>query len=187
MIIKAIPGYPGYFVTDNGVVISTRRRLAHIVKPHRVRGYMHIIISLDGKPKKRSIQGIMLEAFKGPRPEGMHASHIDGVRDNNVISNLMWVTPKENCWHKVLHGTQHYGSQVNGAKLTEPEVLLIKTELANGASLRSLAFKFNVGDSTIGRIKRGINWCHVGADIVMPKYSRRCRKSGTRPNIETAT
>lgn len=183
MIIKAIPNYPGYFVSDEGVVISTRRRAAHIIKPFRVRGYLNANVSLDGKPKHRSIQGLMLEAFIGPRPEGMHAAHIDGVRDNNVISNLMWATPKENCWHKKLHGTQHIGSQVNGAKLTEPEVLLIKKEIANGATLQSLALKFNVGGSTIGRIKRGINWSHVGADIVLPKYFKRCRKSGTRLNI----
>ncbi|WP_393916337.1 HNH endonuclease [Halostreptopolyspora alba] len=37
----------------------------------------------------------MLFAFVGPPPDGHQATHLDGDRTNNDLSNLKWVDPAE--------------------------------------------------------------------------------------------
>lgn len=65
----------------------------------------------------RLVHVMVLEAFVGPRPDGYHAAHEDGTRDNNRLSNLAWKTPAENAADRRRHGTV-------GSVLDEHEHLL---------------------------------------------------------------
>ena len=55
-------------------------------------GYRQVL--LNGK--FRYLHRIVLEAFVGPCPEGHECDHINRDKDNNELTNLRWVTPKEN-------------------------------------------------------------------------------------------
>lgn len=48
---------------------------------------------------------MVLEAFVGPRPEGMFGCHSDGNPANNALHNLRWGTHSENMQDAVRHGT----------------------------------------------------------------------------------
>jgi HNH endonuclease/NUMOD4 motif-containing protein len=43
-----------------------------------------------------SVHILVAAAFLGPRPEGMHVDHVNGVRGDNRVENLEYVTPAEN-------------------------------------------------------------------------------------------
>ena len=53
-------------------------------------------------------------SFVGPRPEGHEINHIDGVKDNNALSNLEYVTPLQNRHHafRVLHKDKHINRKI---------------------------------------------------------------------------
>lgn len=52
--------------------------------------------------------------------------------------------------------------QANGrSKITHEQVIAIKTDLANGASLRYVANKYMIGKTQVCRIRDGISWKHV--------------------------
>ena len=95
-IFKVIKEYPMYSVSTEGRIRknSTREILSPSRKPS---GYMQINLwTNDGRRKKEYVHRLVALTFipnEGRLPE---VNHIDGVRDNNVLENLEWVTHQEN-------------------------------------------------------------------------------------------
>lgn len=111
-----VPGYEGlYEVSELGAVRSMRRTIA---SPRCVRryagvllrpstspsGYLRVRLSRDGVSKSRTIHSLVLEAFVGPRPEGMVACHRDDDKANNSRVNLRWDTASANAVDRVRNG-----------------------------------------------------------------------------------
>lgn len=103
---KPIPGLGGNYLVSNwghvkrlahDIIIrhGVRRPLkAKMLSTKRNRDYGYILVSI--KAKGRLLHHLVLEAFVGPRPEGMIALHKDDDPTNNKLSNLRWGTRKEN-------------------------------------------------------------------------------------------
>jgi hypothetical protein len=108
------------------------------------------------------VHRLILEAFVGPRPEGMEACHNDGDKTNNHWNNLRWDTHKNNLADRKLHGTDSAGSKHGQSKLTEPEVLQIRALYkAGGIAQKELGKQFGVTPAVISRIINRKNWNHV--------------------------
>lgn len=100
--LREIPGHPGYLVTRNGSVYSVRRAvLRELRQQEGAQGYF--TVSLDRKTRR--VHQLVLEAWVGPRPEGMEARHLDGIAAHNVLGNLAWGTSGENKLDMVRLGT----------------------------------------------------------------------------------
>lgn len=63
-------------------------------------GYYYVSLVRDGEKKKYYIHRLMLETFVGDEPN-MEVNHKNGVRSDNRLSNLEWVTGKGNMQHSV--------------------------------------------------------------------------------------
>lgn len=91
-----------YSVSDIGEIRNDNT--GYILKPAIQQGYAHIIIYIDTRPKRVKIHRLVATAFI-PNPENKpYVNHIDGIRSNNVVSNLEWVTASENTRHAVNTG-----------------------------------------------------------------------------------
>jgi hypothetical protein len=166
-----IKGYEGcYEVSNLGRVRSLRfvNRMVNklrdeplILKPikHNL-GYLRVSLGKSGRHKQFLVQGLVLEAFVGPRPLKHEAAHLDGSRDNNVLSNLKWVTSKENHSHRRIHGTQPLGEQCLSSVLTKEQVLEIRS-LKDKQSTYVLGRKYGVTPEAIQAIHRRRNWKHI--------------------------
>lgn len=64
----------------------------------------HLCVSLDRSERHR-VHILVLEAFVGPRPEGLLGLHRDGNPKNNHVDNLYWGTYSDNSRDAVRHGT----------------------------------------------------------------------------------
>lgn len=126
---KPVLGYEdAYEVSDTGNVRSLTR--VEKMPPHprtgkpwcRTRHGMPLRLLLGGPEGKkyfqvsltghaqRKVHLLVLEAFIGPRPPGMHGCHNNGDKLDNRLTNLRWDTPGANNRDKREHGTNH---QVN--------------------------------------------------------------------------
>ncbi|MCA1984209.1 NUMOD4 motif-containing HNH endonuclease [Nocardioides nematodiphilus] len=105
-----IPGFPDYLVSDQGRVMSFRRKATRILKPG---GSTYPVVTLcrdDGK-KAFLVHHLVLLAFEGPRPKGMEVRHLNGKETDNRLVNLAYGTKKQNELDKRIHGR-------SGKKLT---------------------------------------------------------------------
>lgn len=67
-------------------------------------GYSIVALSKYGIQKSHSVHRYVAEAFI-PNPENKRCiNHKDNIRDNNIVSNLEWVTHKENNIYTVKQG-----------------------------------------------------------------------------------
>ncbi len=163
MRIKPIPAYPGYFVSDDGKVFSTKRYAEMVErKPFQNGKYLHVILYEPDWSKKHlcAIHRLVLMAFVGPCPSGMHGCHNDGNALNNNLDNLRWDTPSANTQDKWRHGTMAHGEDAGLAKLTETEVLEIRS-MAGRVSHRKIAALYGVTKSAISSILWRHTWTHI--------------------------
>ena len=125
--MKEIPNYEClYQITTDGRVFSmTRERFIKDWKNNQ--GYMFVSLYKDGKRKNRSVHSLLLETYEGYAPTKHHqASHKNGVRTDNRIENLRWLTVTENHYDKKNHGTFQCGTKHGRSKLTEQQVAEIR-------------------------------------------------------------
>src|SRR5260370_570174 len=87
-----VPGYGGFYeVSDRGNVRSWRNRTCGkrgaLLRQHRrTGGYLCVTLTLDGREARRSVHSLVLEAFKGPCPDGQEPCHGPGGQDDNSVA-----------------------------------------------------------------------------------------------------
>ena len=154
---RPIPGHPDYMVGSDGSVF---RRL----KCARTRrGYFRITLCTGRKDERvrRWLHHLVLEAFVGPRPEGMQACHYpDHNPANNCRENLRWDTPKGNAGDRLksgrydpIRGSKHYK-----AKLDDEAVRAIRAARAAGERLAVIAARYGISDKLVSLIARRKIW-----------------------------
>ena len=85
-------------------------------------------------------------------------NHLDGNPTNNNVDNLEWCTRSENALHGTRVLEKNRGEDNSQSKLTEQDVIQIKSMLASGCSQTSIGQIFNVTNHAIHRIAQGYNW-----------------------------
>lgn len=104
--MDAIPGFPDYYATTEGQIISTKGREPRVLKAYRDKlRYTHVSLRRDGQTFTRSVHTLVALTYLGAPPEGMEVRHLDGDPSNNTLSNLRYGTHSENQQDQLIHGT----------------------------------------------------------------------------------
>lgn len=88
-------------IRKNGV---PNRVLEKVLKPRKVHSSGYVILNLNhfGKSVSCRLHRLLAETFI-PNPQNLpDVNHIDGNKSNNDISNLEWVSTRENSTHAFL-------------------------------------------------------------------------------------
>lgn len=111
-IWKDIDGYEGlYQVSNLGRVKSSKHDI--ILKTYSNRGYHQVQLSKNNIKSNKTIHRLVAQAFI-PNPDNKpQVNHIDEDKTNNKVSNLEWVTAKENSNHGTLEVKSHSISYLN--------------------------------------------------------------------------
>lgn len=162
LMLRSANGLPSrIWVGDDGHIYSYRRKLRPLTERPNKDGYLIVDICFDGTKREARVHTLVALTFKGPRPEGTQARHLDGVRTNNRPDNLRWGTAKENAADRDAHGTTVRGSKAAHATLTEAQIPAVREMLRQGYLHRVIASRFGVTKFVIDNINRGKTWKHV--------------------------
>ena len=103
-IYACIDGYPDYLVTSYGRVLSLRdkngkSRIKELNQVDDKNGYKMLCLYNNRIHKNIKVHRLVALAFI-PNPDNKpQVNHVDENKTNNHVSNLEWVTAKENCNH----------------------------------------------------------------------------------------
>lgn len=165
---KDINGWEGFYqISDFGRLKSLKRPFVPVDRILRpcVDKYGYLFAGLFRMGKRLAcpkMHRLVLEAFVGPRPDGMECRHIDGERKNNKLDNIEWAMHETNELDKYGHGTILCGSNVGTSKLTESAVLEIRALWKTGRYTQwGLAHQFGVHQYCIWSIIHRKSWRHV--------------------------
>lgn len=161
---RPVFGYEGlYSVSNNGRVRSERTKTSSkaglIIRPfHESNGYVRVGLCKNNKRSAFSVHRLVAGAFLGRNPE-KQVNHINGIKTDNRLENLIYATASENVRHSVSVLGKNRGEASRNAVLSDQDVLEIRHR--KDLSLRAAAKLFGVSVTTIGRIKNGISWEHL--------------------------
>lgn len=91
--------------------------------------YLYVRLSKENCVHHCNVHVLMLSAFRGPRPKGMHACHGDDDKMNNSLDNLRWDTQSGNEIDKVRNGRHPWAKRiecVNGHAWSEENTRIYK-------------------------------------------------------------
>ena len=169
-----IPGFNGYYASQDGVIWSFRKQhrvagtlsnVAHAIslRPNSA-GYLMAAVIKDGTTRPRTVfvHRLVLLAFVGFPPPGKNeCCHGNGIKTDNRISNLRWGSRNDNIRDKVSHGTIPRGENAPRVTLTESDVGVILRLRDSGMMQKDICKLFAVSRVQICRICNRQQWAHV--------------------------
>lgn len=134
---KAIPGYDdNYLVSDEGEVYSKYKDNNLSQHTNEDDGYVRVAL----KDNTYLVHRLVATVFLGNH-NNMCVNHKDGNKQNNVLSNLEWVTQRENALH-CAHEINEQGKQ-------RPSLDELEALREQEYSYSKLAKKYNVSKTSI--------------------------------------
>lgn len=154
-----------YSVSELGEVRSLRTN--RVLSPlSNQGGYLFNKLCFGGKIKCVYIHRIVALAFL-ENPEGKpQVNHIDGVKGNNRLSNLEWVTSSENHLHSARCLSRRYArGEDNGTSvLSESDVKQMRAWWKTGSvTQEDIARTWKVSFQNVSAIVNNLRWRHVSA------------------------
>lgn len=141
-------------------------------------------IAISHREKRHYVHTLVLLAFSGPRPEGQQCRHLNGDPGDNRPSNLCWGTCAENAADRIRHGTVPRGAKHCRAKLTDADVITLRSKMASGISPKTVAAEYGLTVRTVFKIAAGKSWTHLPLAPRLPRYGQEVRLAAAKRYID---
>ncbi len=173
---KDVEGYEGlYKISNLGRVVSLPKEIkcnangsTYISKDKVLKGCMSVagykVVRLKnkfGESKLEYIHRLIGANFIAGRKDGYSINHINGIKKDNRVDNLEWVTHKQNMTHAYETGLTNRGEECAYSLLTESDVIEIRALYQKGVSQKDLGGIYNVSRSCIYKVVNYKTWKHV--------------------------
>jgi hypothetical protein len=153
-----IIGYETFYkISSLGTIINLQTN-KEIKKRINADGYY--VVSLN--QRSFLVHRLLAINFISNSENKAEVNHKDGNKLNNALSNLEWLTQKENLDHATVNGLRARGERVNTAILNEKQVIEIREKyIPRKVSMMILAKEYGVSKATICHILTRKNWKHT--------------------------
>lgn len=165
-IWKDVIGYEGLYQVSNlgnvkslGNEFSRKERLLKL--SFQSKGYLTVVLQKDAKRKMVLVHRLVAEHFILNIYNKPQVNHINGIKTNNRVENLEWVSHRENLDHAINNDLTLKGEKNKKSKLKDVDVIEIHSLLQKGTTTKELSETYNVSYSTIDGIRTNKYWKHL--------------------------
>lgn len=139
---------------------ATIKRPPRIRKPATNRtGYTVYSLYRNDSSIQYFAHRLVLEAFVGPKPDGMVCCHNDGNPANNRVENLRWDTPAANNQDQIKHGTICRGVRNGNNKHSPQDIRNIRRLYRTGKmNQRQIGEAYGIRQAAVSNIVRRRSW-----------------------------
>lgn len=124
-----------------------------------MRGYPEVRLLHDGKRKHHHIHQMVAKAFCPGYEPSLTVNHINGIKTDNRVENLEWISLAANTEHQWATGLVDLRGEAHpGAILTSKRVYYIRKLLRQGIPAHTIAIVAGVSSSLIDLIRDGKRW-----------------------------
>lgn len=181
---RPIEGFIGYEVSNYGSVRSVDRTCGDrygVVKGKVLkqtinkRGYPEVRLFSKSKSTLKVVHRLVAKAFIENKQNSPQVNHINGIKTDNSVKNLEWVTNSENQKHAFKTGLKKtYGENNPRATISDAEVTKLKELYNYGMSVREAAICLNTTLSIARAIIYKSSW-KSNKTVVLTKTERKAR------------
>jgi hypothetical protein len=128
------------------------------------KGYLNATLYLGNGRTHKSIHKLVMAAFVGERPFNLEINHKNGVKTDNRVENLEYITHKENAIHASRNGLRKplFGEKHPQAKLKNGDIFKIREMYAKKeANQPELGRMYGVSHTIISDIVNRKTWNHL--------------------------
>jgi hypothetical protein len=150
-----------YKVSTLGRVKSIRNKKERLMS-QTLGNWGYVSVKFTNKEHKKNlyVHKVLAQTFLLNPKNKPQVNHINGIKTDNRIGNLEWVTFSENSLHSVRTGLSKTQVGENGprAVLKNEDVIKIREMRANGISQNAISKKYKITASNVHMIVSGKSW-----------------------------
>ncbi len=159
---KSVLNFDRYEVSSSGEV---RNKKTGRIKTNSVNSYGYFFVNLYlkdmNKPVPKTIHRIVAETFI---PNiGETVNHKNGIKTDNRVENLEWISRAENtshAWRTGLIPTLS-GEKCGKSVLKELDIIEIRKMGKSGRRQIEIASQFNITQANVSAILKRLTWKHI--------------------------
>ena len=165
-------------LNDFNYLIDTEGNIYHAVTMKKrvlkltPNGYLEIGLKTANKSKWYRVHRLVAQHYI-PNPENKpFVNHINGIKTDNRVENLEWVTHTENMKHASETGLCPKGEMAPVSLYTDDQIRWVCKLMEDGYRNIDIEPITGVNQFTVSLIRGGTCWVHISKDFKIPKKSR---------------
>lgn len=172
-----VPGYERiYEVSNHGrvkvldkMVNSGLRHVPSVFRAGKImksrlfeNGYLRVCLIKNGKGKGFACHVLVAMAFLKKYGKKNQVNHKNGIKTDNNLHNIEWVTGSENMRHAIETGlSKCIGEDNHLAKLTEQQVIAMRNDLADGMTIPQIISKYQTPPHATRNAMKNKSWKYL--------------------------